>query len=212
MTPAEHIERGTARVRLLDASLDVIRAKGLAGTSVDDLCLAAGVSKGAFFHHFDTKEDLAVAAANHWSSTTGEMFAAAAYHQLPTAAERVLAYLDLRDALVVGPTAAFTCLAGTMVQEVYATNPAIRVACGHSILGHAATLEADLDQALADAGSPAGVTAAGLALYTQVVLQGAFVVAKAADDPQVVHDAVVHLRRYFADLLSHGHDQKGATE
>jgi TetR/AcrR family transcriptional regulator, transcriptional repressor for nem operon len=35
---------------------------------VDDLRKAAGVTKGAFFHHFESKEDLAVAAAQYWNS------------------------------------------------------------------------------------------------------------------------------------------------
>ena len=55
------IRRGDARPALLDAALSVFRAQGYAGTSVDDLCRAAGVTKGAFFHHFASKEANATA-------------------------------------------------------------------------------------------------------------------------------------------------------
>ena len=54
--------RPTARTKLLDAALRLIRTKGYAATAIDDLCHAAGVTKGAFFHHFRSKEELAVAA------------------------------------------------------------------------------------------------------------------------------------------------------
>ncbi len=52
-----------AKSKLLEAAIVLIRTKGFAGTSVDDLCTAAGVTKGAFFHHFASKEALGVAAA-----------------------------------------------------------------------------------------------------------------------------------------------------
>lgn len=197
----DRVPRGSARARLLDVAIDVIRSQGLAATTVDDLCAAAGVTKGAFFHHFASKEALAVEAARHWSQTTGQLFAAAPYHEPDDPLERVFAYLDLRARLIDGPTAGFTCLAGTMVQEAYETSPAVRDACAASMFGHAATLEPDLEAALRARGGIPGVTAAGLAVHTQVVLQGAFVLAKAAGDAQVALDSVAHLRRYFELLF-----------
>ena len=194
-------KRGTARVRLLEAATRLVRAQGLSATSVDAICAEAGVTKGAFFHHFGSKEALAVAAADHWSHTTGELFAAADYHEEPTAAERVMSYLDLRDVLVgQAAPAEYACLAGTMVQEAFATQPEVRDACGASILGHAETLEADLAQALADAGDE-DVDPASLAQHMQAVIQGAFILGKAADDTALVHDSIGHLRRYLRSLL-----------
>lgn len=203
-TPAggTRVARGEARGRLLEAAVDLIRAQGLSATTVDDLCAAAGVTKGAFFHHFESKEALAVAAAQHWNTTTGAVFAAAAYHREATAAERVLAYIDLRAELIGGRSLeAVTCLVGTMVQEAYRSSPAVRDACGAAMLDHASTLEADLAEALADAGNPAGVDAPSLARHMIVVVQGAFVVAKAADDPLVAVESLGHLRRYLALLF-----------
>ncbi len=193
--------RGTARVRLLEAATRLVRAQGLSATSVDAICADAGVTKGAFFHHFESKEALAVAAADHWSQTTGELFAAAEYHNEPTAAERVLSYLDLRDVLVGDAAPAeYACLVGTMVQEAFGTQPEVRDACGASILGHAETLEGDLAQALADAGVE-DVDPAGLARHMQAVIQGAFILGKAGHDTALVHDSIDHLRRYLRSLL-----------
>lgn len=191
---------GESRTALLDVAVQVIRIKGLHATSVGELCAAAGVTKGAFFHHFATKDDLAVAAADHWSATTSALFAAAPYHDHPDPADRVFAYLDFRGSLITGAPADYTCLVGTMAQEAFVTSPAVRDACAASILGHAETLEADLDAALAVANNP-GVSAASLARHIQVVLQGAFVLSKAANDPDVVMEHIDHLRRYLQYLL-----------
>jgi TetR/AcrR family transcriptional repressor of nem operon len=198
----------SARAKLLDAALRLLREKGYNATTVDDLCAAAGVTKGAFFHHFSSKEDLGVAAANHWSEMTSAMFAAAAYHAHADPLERVLGYIDLRGELIDGEIAEFTCVAGTMAQEVFNTHPRIREACRASIFDHAQGLEADIAEALDRYAVSGGVTAASLALHTQTVLQGAFILAKAKDDPQVATDSVRHLRRYFELLFFPRPDQR----
>jgi TetR/AcrR family transcriptional repressor of nem operon len=194
--------RPSARIRLLDAALTVFRQKGFAGTSVDDLCTAAGVTKGAFFHHFASKDALGQAAGNHWTAVTGAMFAAADYHDLPDPLDRVFAYIDLREALLAGEVHEFTCLAGTLLQETHLTGPAIAAAAHASITGHARTLEADFQQVIDRHGPPDCPSAKSLALHTQTVLQGAFILAKGAGSAEVARDALDHLRRYLALLFN----------
>ena len=193
-----------ARAKLLDAALAVIRAKGYSATSVDELCHAAGVTKGAFFHHFRSKDELAVAAAAYWSETTGALFAAAPYHDHADPLDRVLGYVAFRKALLRGEVAQFTCLVGTMVQEAYETIPALRDACARSITGHAATLEADIQAAIDQSGLTPEWSAASLALHTQAVLQGAFILAKATGGASIAADSIDHLHRYLELLFRRG--------
>jgi TetR/AcrR family transcriptional repressor of nem operon len=194
-------EKAGARQRLLDAALSRIREKGYSSTSVDELCTEAGVTKGAFFHHFKTKDALAVAAAKHWSETTTVLFAAAPYHRHSDPLDRVLGYLDFRKKILKGEIAEFTCFIGTMVQEVYSTNPAIRAACEASISGHAAEIEADIAAAMKRYRLRVSWTAEGLALHTQAVLQGAFVLAKARGGAAIAAASIDHLHRYIELLF-----------
>ncbi|SPH16937.1 HTH-type transcriptional regulator AcrR [Defluviimonas aquaemixtae] len=189
------------RSKLLDAALKVIRTKGYSATSVDDICSEAGVTKGAFFHHFRSKEDLAVAAAAHWTEMTGGFFAGAPYHAPADPAKRVLAYVAFRKAIIQGDLPDFTCLVGTMVQEAYGSNPAIRDACWDSISGHAATLIPDIEAALRERGADADWTAESLALHTQAVIQGAFILAKASGDPRRAVESLDHLGHYIEMLF-----------
>ena len=203
--PVGDTTRGrVTRSRILDAAVALIRRQGLAATSVDELCAAAGVTKGAFFHHFVSKEALAVAAAEHWSETTGALFTAASYHELADPLDRIFGYLDLRASLISGSPAEFTCLAGTMVQEAFASSPAVRAACQASIYGHASTLEADFGAAIDRYGVLGEVSSSSLARHTQAVLQGAFILSKASNDPGVVSESVGHLRRYLEALFGRG--------
>lgn len=195
-------ELGDARTRLLEAGLHLIRLKGFAGTSIEDLCQAADVTKGSYFHHFRTKEAFGVAVAEHWIETTTAFFAAAPYHEPADPLDRVLAYVAFRKAIIEGAVADFTCLAGTLVQEIYAVSDEIRDACGRAIFGHTATLEADIDAAMRARGMNGSVTPESLARHTQTVLQGAFVLAKAGNDPELARESFDHLDRYIRLLFN----------
>ncbi len=204
MTPARQKNATStheSKLRLLNAAVRVIRTKGFGATRIEDVCEAAGLTKGSFFHHFTGKEALGIAVAEHWSLTTGELFNAAAYRRHEDPLDRVLGYIDFRRAILRGDLADFTCLAGTMVQEIYETNPSIREACAQSILGHAREVERDITAAKRRYAPRARWTAESLALHTQAVLQGAFILAKAKGGPKVAEDCIDHLKRYVELLL-----------
>jgi TetR/AcrR family transcriptional repressor of nem operon len=192
--------RGTARDRLLDAAVQLVRVQGFGATSVDDLCAAAGVSKGAFFHHFATKDALGIAAAEHWSAHAAGLFDDAPYRSDPDPVARVLAYVDHRLALIEGCPADFTCYAGTTVQEVHDRSPALRDACAASIFGHADSLAGDFDAAIAARGVT-GTSGQSLARHVQAVLQGGFILSKADNSPAPAREAIGHLRRYLQQLF-----------
>lgn len=193
--------RGDARRALLDAALMLVRKQGWSATSIDQLCKAAGVTKGAFFHHFASKEDLGVSAARYWGEVTSALFEGADYHLHADPLDRVFAYLDFRATLAEGRLEEITCFAGTTVQETFASCESIRAASGEVICSHAATLADDFRAAIAKYRPRKSGTADSLALYTQTVLQGGFVLAKAKGDNAPLLDAIAHLKRYLSLLF-----------
>lgn len=194
------VPRGEARARLLAAARDLVRHKGFAATSVDDLCTAAGVTKGAFFHHFASKEALGVALIDDWTLTTGAMFAAHPYNALPDPLDRVFAYIDLRREILGQPIPEFTCVAGTTVQEAYETSIPIREAAERSVRSGFEHVRTHLAAALAAHPVP-GVTAEGLARQFQVAVQGGIILAKALNDAAPAREAFDHLERYLRLLF-----------
>lgn len=52
------VRRASGRARLLKAAKALFLQQGFDAVTVDDICVAAGMSKGGFYHHFRSKEDV----------------------------------------------------------------------------------------------------------------------------------------------------------
>ena len=55
--------------RILDAAVKLFSTRGFSDASVDEICEQAGVSKGAFYHHFESKQALFLALLDGWLQT-----------------------------------------------------------------------------------------------------------------------------------------------
>lgn len=201
--PLKSSSQKPAKEKLLEAAFQLIRSKGYSSTTVEEICELAGVTKGTFFHYFDKKESLAVEAAKHWSFVTGTFFNSAPFQKLTDPLDRILGYIDFRKKLLRGKIPEFTCLVGTMVQETYDSNPQIRKACKESIFVHAKIfLEQDIIAAKKLYAPDAKWSAKNLALHTQCVIQGAFILAKAGNSSEYAIDSIDHLKNYINFLFN----------
>jgi TetR/AcrR family transcriptional repressor of nem operon len=196
-TPSE------TRAKLLDAARDVIRTKGYAGSTVDDICAAAGVTKGSFFHYFDSKEELGIAAIERFGAMAATLFASAPYRSASDPRDRVFGYVDFRVSLLQGEIPLYTCLIGTTVQEAYATHPNLRLACDRLLSEHVAELTRDLAAAKSRYAPDASWDPQSVGYFIQCVLQGGFIFAKATQSPEIATASLGHLRNYLVSLLGH---------
>lgn len=189
-----------SKTKLLDAMIRVVRAKGYNATRVEDVCEIAGLTKGSFFHHFKSKDELALAAIGYWNQAA-RAFAQASYHDHEDPLDRLLGYVDFRKSLLKGALHDYTCFVGTIISEAYATHPELRAACERDLSAHAEKLEPYIVEAMQRYRVSANWTAQSLALHIQIVVQGAFVLAKAKDSAEVAAESLDHLRRYLESLF-----------
>ena len=154
--PREFIAR-TQRDRLIDAMARTVAAKGYAGTSLGDVCAAAGVSTRAFYEHFADKETCFLAAFDLGVGLLQGAIAGAYGRPAPWPARMHRGLDTLLRILAAEP--AFAALA---VVEVLAAGPAAR-ARRRLLLDAYAVFFADAPQEPGVPEVPAGVIDAVIA-------------------------------------------------
>ena len=66
--------KGDTRERILEAAEAAVLDKGFAGTSIDELIAAVGITKSGFFYHFKDKSDLAKALLTRYIEREDALF------------------------------------------------------------------------------------------------------------------------------------------
>jgi TetR/AcrR family transcriptional regulator, transcriptional repressor for nem operon len=188
--------------KLVDAGMTLMRARGYNATSVDEICSAAGVTKGGFFHYFKSKDELAQAALARFYDGKAQDFAEAPFRKLVDPLDRVYGRLDYAKKAVGGPAQLTKgCLIGVFAQELAFTNPEMRSACQAALLRTAGDLEKDLVEAKSLYAPKADFDPKKLALFYVSLVQGGLVVAKAAESNAVLMDNLENFRTYLQSLF-----------
>jgi TetR/AcrR family transcriptional repressor of nem operon len=188
-----------ARDALIAVGTDLMRRSGYSDTTVDEMCAAAGVTKGAFFHHFPSKEALAKECLNHWREHMATAHRHAAYQSIEDPVRKVLAAVDYMIELTTNPNVEQSCLAGTTLQEVAATNPVLREAAHDCLVKGQQYFQSLLDAACRELGVK--LDTASLAEHWMSTVQGSLLLAKGSRDPAVVKRNLTHFKSYLAALL-----------
>lgn len=188
--------------KILDACVKLMRLKGFNATTVDDICLAAEVTKGAFFHYFESKEDIAKAAISRFIETRSLDSQAAAFRKLADPLERVYARLDFARESFGGtkqPTGG--CLIGTFAQELSFTHPELRSVCQEAFSMMADDFEKDLAAAKSVHAPHAEFDPKSLALFYVSIFQGSSLMAKASETNAILLDNIEQFRGYLHTLF-----------
>lgn len=187
----------TAREKLIESATGLMLAKGFAAATVDEICAAAGASKGSFYHFFDSKESLGLATLDAVFTRMVERLRNGPHTDIEDPVEQAFAFLDHVDR-VAHELWGDGCLVGSFALDVGESSPAIRA--------EVSRLFSDLKRGLAEwfqplctgRGGSDGRCGAELAEHFVEILQGSIVLAKAHDDWDYVARALRRFRRYVS--------------
>lgn len=185
------------RTRILDAAEQLVIENGFAATSVDAVLREAGTSKGAFFHHFDSKLDLARALTERYvAGDIGQLHRAlAAIEHLTDPAERVLAFVryfeDGADDLM---SAQSSCLYIAVLTEQQLVSEGTAGLINQAI----ETWRTEIATLLRAAGL---ADAEALADHLWVTFEGAFLLCRSTGDSSHMRTQLGTLRRLLESAL-----------
>ena len=178
-----------SRTSILKTARNLMLKYGYAATSVDDICSRAGVTKGSFYHFFETKEELGLAVLNGFYEEGVARVASGAYAGMNDPYQRLLGLFDHLES--IGPDLwRHGCLMGNFACEFAESSQMIR--------RRVAEMFEELVNRLAPIFRPitrSRKEADELAEHTLMVIEGAVIMARAHDDPGRIASGLRCFRR-----------------
>ncbi len=189
------------RERILASTTSLMQTHGYAATSVDMICQATGVTKGAFFHHFESKESVAVAALEVFAREFAESIAAAPFMAETDPLAKLWGYLEHAKGMATDPKIAKGCLVAMFTLERSYHHKPFRDICAGA-LGGWTNMVASLIRDVTAAYPPrAAMPAEELAREFVGLVEGSLIQFKAFGDPMILANNIDHFRRYLNLLL-----------
>jgi TetR/AcrR family transcriptional repressor of nem operon len=193
------------RTELMDAAQNLILAQGFAGTSVDAILERTGLTKGAFFHHFKSKHDLARALVERYAAADIELLErnmerAERLHRDPL--QQVLIFLGLYEELAEQlPDPTQGCLLASYLYEAQLFDDSVHEVIRVNVKQWRTRLGKKLREAAKLHQARIPVDLDDLADMATVIVEGAYVMAKATKEPKTVARQLRNLRNYIELLF-----------
>jgi TetR/AcrR family transcriptional repressor of nem operon len=200
---------GTAtKARILDTAERLVIENGFAATSLDEVIAESATSKGAFFHHFDSKLELARSLVARYAATDIEHLRRAAAEAEATTddpAGRVIAFVRVfeqaADELMMAQSG---CLYVSLLTERQLVQSATSQQVREAILAWRTTLAQMLHKALPVHATHGAIDVDALADHVFVTFEGAFILCRSMNDDRHMHAQLTTLRQLLESLLRNG--------
>lgn len=193
------------RNRILDTAQAMILDHGYAGVSVDQLIKSLGLTKGAFFHHFKSKRDLARTLIQRYSDEGVQLFRdnlARAQKLSDDPLQQFLIIIGLYEELFEGLAEPFPgCLLASYVYEMQQFDEETRDIINVEFYLSRRELTRLIEQIMEKYPPNAEVEPASLADGFMSVFEGAFILSKSLDEADITVQQLRHYKTYVELLF-----------
>lgn len=194
------MQRQTAKEKIITAAQQLMVGQGYTATTVDEIVASAGVAKGSFYHAFESKEVLALAALQDYFKRGMGVIGAGNYRKEPDPVRRLYGFLDY----VEEKSASLWrhgCLLGSITLELADSYPSLIDKVDELFL----EMEARITQLFQPALEVRGIkspTGEELARHMLVVIEGAIIMAKSHRKAGYLQESLKHFRAYVEAIMA----------
>lgn len=193
------------RERLMDAAEERFLVHGYGGTSVDAILEGTGLTKGAFFHHFGSKHDLALSLIERHAA--GERAQLAAHiarseHLSRDPLQQLLILVGLYEEEMAALTEPYPgCLFASYSYQAGLFDDEIRAIVRSAFEDSRAALASKVEAAMAQQPPRLEVAATELVELLLSILEGSFILSRTMVDPGLVARQLRQYRNYLELLF-----------
>jgi TetR/AcrR family transcriptional repressor of nem operon len=190
----------STRDRLVLESVRLFVEKGYAATSVDEICAAAGATKGAFFHHFSNKEEIGLESIDRYAGARFTAMKEGSETWPADPVERLYVLIDRLEEIAATRIGSRGCLLAIMAMELGIVNERFRLKCAEYLSSWAAYFNETCEAAFRARGARA--SGAEIAAYFVTLFEGSVVMARAHNDATVYARNFALFRRHVEMMLN----------
>jgi TetR/AcrR family transcriptional repressor of nem operon len=191
------------RARICEAALAGFARDGFGATSVDRICAQAGVTKGAFFHHFRSKDALVELLLAEHTERRLRALQEAPFRSEPDPVERIAGFVEHLVSLALaheGPPVSLLGLAAAELGRTPRIAGLIAAAQGALV----ADLAALVEEARAAARPDARFDSERVAAVVVAAWEGAWLAARVSGDAGIVVTHLTTCRAWIRGLFGRG--------
>lgn len=192
------------REKILDGARELILKRGYSGMKIDHVLEHVGITKGAFFHHFKTKDELAKALLRRYAGQDALIYAetrAQAEKLSDDPLQQILIFIRLFEDMFSGLTEPDPgCLLASYVYELQQFDAETRDLLRETFARWRTLLQEKFELIIRKYPPKNPVSPSQLADGFTVVLEGAFITGKAMNEARLVTEQL-RLYRNYIELL-----------
>ncbi|MCB9475666.1 MAG: TetR/AcrR family transcriptional regulator [Deltaproteobacteria bacterium] len=185
------------RENILMAAETLMQRQGYAGTSVDQICSEAGITKGAFFHYFPNKEAIGLAALEEFGGRVVGALFSAPYMEEAEPVTRLFGYVDRMIEMCDAPALRDGCLVAMLTLEHASGSVTFREKSAAAFDVWAAKSKELFEAAIESRGMSGRLDPGNLAHLFIAVFEGSLIIRKAKEDSEIPKDNIRQLRKYL---------------